>query len=99
MLPMRFLTFLSVPRQLQELSDSVEDIEIPIDQTIQEAIAAAEAKILELQAVVRKGLAKQRYLEYMKMHQNEEEMDEDEKCCVLCKCEFTRVSSSTVILS
>lgn len=69
----------------------MEDVTTENGQTIPETIAALSTKITDLRAVIRRGISKQRYLAYLHDHYDEESLDEDDKCCVLCKCEFAKV--------
>ncbi|KLO16506.1 hypothetical protein SCHPADRAFT_823117 [Schizopora paradoxa] len=76
-------------RQLQEISDSVADVEWigPLENVLVET-AEEEARLV---SDINKSRARQRYLDNLvstKKGTNEE--DEDEKSCILCKCEFTK---------
>ena len=75
-------------RQLQELSDTV--AEATWEGSVTEAIAKAEIERADLDVKINTGRARQRYLEHLAKSQEEGTLDEDEECCILCKCEFTR---------
>lgn len=81
----------SVDRQLQELSDSVVEVETSAGETIQGAALASATLIGGLEQAITRSLSKHRYLAYLKLQQSDEDMDEEDKCCVLCKCEFAKV--------
>ncbi|GJE89122.1 hypothetical protein PsYK624_052160 [Phanerochaete sordida] len=75
-------------RQLQEVSDTVADIEW--EGQIAEAIERNVYETEELDVNVNTGKARQRYLEHLAKSQGEGTMDSDEESCILCKCEFER---------
>ncbi|KII84144.1 hypothetical protein PLICRDRAFT_179819 [Plicaturopsis crispa FD-325 SS-3] len=76
-------------RQLQEISDSVS--EVTWETTVTEAIQMCTAEEDELAAKINTNKARQRYLENLARHQTEEgEVDEDDECCILCRCDFVR---------
>lgn len=80
--------FCSYFRQLQELSDTV--AEATWEGPVVEAITRVENERAELDVKINTGRARQRYLEHLAKSQEEGTMDEDDECCILCKCEFTR---------
>ena len=56
-----------------------------------EAIAKVQAERAGLEIKIATGRAKQRYLDNMASTQEEgASSGEDEDCCILCKCEFSR---------
>ncbi|KAJ3508855.1 hypothetical protein NLJ89_g5529 [Agrocybe chaxingu] len=77
-------------RQLQEISDSVGEIEWG-DRTIPEALQAYEDEKTELGAKIKTSLARQRYLNNLSEKgvgaANE---DENDQTCILCRCDFAR---------
>lgn len=75
-------------RQLQELSDTV--AEALWEGSAIDGIAKAEAEKKELEVKINTGRARQRYLEYLAKAQVDGNAEDDEDCCILCKCEFTR---------
>ncbi|KAK1231675.1 hypothetical protein PQX77_005198 [Marasmius sp. AFHP31] len=72
-------------RQLQEISDSVAEVEY--EGTREEALEETRKEIADLENKVKTNHARQRYLENLA---SREEEDEDENCCILCRCEFER---------
>ncbi|KAH8114834.1 SNF2 family N-terminal domain-containing protein [Phellopilus nigrolimitatus] len=72
-------------RQLQEISDTVRDIEW--DGSLAESLEETNAEENEINTSINKHRARQRYLE--NLAENDDEGEED-NCCILCKCEFTR---------
>lgn len=87
----RFNLYKSVSRyfrQLQELSDTVTEAEW--EGSLFEATAKAEQERGELDVKINAGKARQRYLDHLAKAQGNGALDEDEECCILCKCEFTR---------
>lgn len=73
-------------RQLQELSDSVAD---PTwEGKLEEALKQGHEEEKNLEIKINESRARQRYLSHMTKAQDEE--DEDEGVCILCRCEFTR---------
>ena len=78
-------------RNLQELSDSVEDATTDANSTLREALETSGAKIAQIQTGIQRGLAKQRYLSHLSDQYNDGFIDEESKCCILCKCDFSKV--------
>ncbi|KAF5381839.1 hypothetical protein D9757_008356 [Collybiopsis confluens] len=75
-------------RQLQEISDSVAEVEFEGPRS--DAQASSEQEIKDLDAKLVATRAHQRYLDHLVKSNEDDEMDEDEKCCILCRCEFER---------
>ncbi|CAA7263986.1 unnamed protein product [Cyclocybe aegerita] len=77
-------------RQLQEISDSVGEIEWG-DRTIPEALQAYEDEKTELEAKIKMSRARQRYLDNLSEKgvgaANE---DENDQTCILCRYDFAR---------
>lgn len=77
-------------RQLQEISDSVADVEWE-EETVGDAIAACAAQTAELAAKINTDRARHRYLENLVDKDNVVDYDdEDQASCILCRCDFTR---------
>ncbi|KAL6308831.1 SNF2 family N-terminal domain-containing protein [Sparassis latifolia] len=75
-------------RQLQEISDTV--AEANWNGSVAVAIAVARGEQAALEAKINTGRARHRYLQYLAQSQEEGNVDEDQRACVLCRCEFTR---------
>ncbi|KIK58778.1 hypothetical protein GYMLUDRAFT_45086 [Collybiopsis luxurians FD-317 M1] len=75
-------------RQLQEISDSVAEVEF--EGTRQDAQDGSEKEMKDLDAKIIAKRAHQRYLDHLVKTNEDDKMDEDEKCCILCRCEFER---------
>ncbi|THH28194.1 hypothetical protein EUX98_g5996 [Antrodiella citrinella] len=75
-------------RQLQELSDTVTEVER--EGSLSDALAKAEKERDELDVNINAGRARQRYLDHLAKAQGDGTTNEDEDSCILCKCEFTR---------
>ncbi|KAJ3518518.1 hypothetical protein NM688_g9427 [Phlebia brevispora] len=75
-------------RQLQEISDTVAEVEW--EGSLQSAMANNDTERAELDAKINTGHARQRYLEYLASAQADGSLDVEEESCVLCKCDFTR---------
>jgi Protein involved in mRNA turnover and stability len=75
-------------RQLQEISDSV--AEVTWETTIAEAIQECKAEQNDLAGKINTNRARQRYLNHLSMHKDDQTMNEDEETCILCQCEFKR---------
>lgn len=86
--PLERLLFI---RNLQELSDSVEDVVIDVNTTLHEALEVSRMKMAQVQAATQRGLAKQRYLRHLSNQYGGDALDEESKYCVLCKCDFSKV--------
>lgn len=75
-------------RQLQEVSDTVADIEW--EGHVSEAIQQNEEETNKLDVKINTGRARQRYLDHLAKSQDEGTLDSEEESCILCKCEFKR---------
>lgn len=77
-------------KQLQEISDTVADIEMP--KPIDEMLQDLRVEETEFDTKVTANRARQRYLDHLSKVRDAdpEERDEDEECCILCRCEFIR---------
>ena len=73
-------------RQLQAINDSVAPIELG-DQTIDEALTLCIEEHSAAEKVVNTRQARQRYLNSIF---RADEEDDEERSCVLCKCEFEK---------
>ena len=60
------------------------------ENSVDEALANITREQADLQKKIDTGRARQRYLEHLSQSHNEEEVKEEERCCVLCRCEFVR---------
>jgi E3 ubiquitin-protein ligase SHPRH len=74
-------------RQLQEISDSVTEVEWEGD--ILAAIETCKAQQADMDTMINTARARMRYLEHL-VTDKSTIMDEDENSCVLCKCDFKR---------
>ena len=72
-------------RQLQEISDSVAEIDLK-DLSLEEALADNEDQTIKLSDSVRTTAARQRYLQYIA--KKADNMDEEDKECGICNCDF-----------
>ncbi|CCM02285.1 uncharacterized protein FIBRA_04372 [Fibroporia radiculosa] len=75
-------------RQLQEISDTV--AEAAWEGDVADAIVNIHTENRDLETKINTNRARQRYLDYLAKSQEEGTVDEDERCCVLCRSEFTR---------
>lgn len=75
-------------RQLQEISDSV--AEVVWDTTVNDAIDETNAEQRELDVKINTGRARQRYLTHLTKNKADGNTEEEEECCILCRCEFVR---------
>ncbi|PVF98205.1 hypothetical protein CPB86DRAFT_825898 [Serendipita vermifera] len=75
-------------RQLQALNDSVASAEWE-EKTLFEAIENCKRDYEAAEAIVAARLARQRYLNSIGNPGNEED-EEDQRTCILCKCEFDK---------
>ncbi|KAJ3979483.1 SNF2 family N-terminal domain-containing protein [Lentinula detonsa] len=75
-------------RQLQEISDSVAEVEF--EGSRQDALDETESETKNLEAKIIATRAHQRYLDHLVKSNEEDELDEDGKCCILCRCDFER---------
>ncbi|TRM60097.1 hypothetical protein BD626DRAFT_572197 [Schizophyllum amplum] len=74
-------------RQLQEISDSVGAVEW--EGMLDDALTSTDNELVQLDARINTNVARQRYLEHLGK-KGEEDEDEDEEACILCRCEFVR---------
>ncbi|KAF7289508.1 SNF2 family helicase [Mycena chlorophos] len=77
-------------RQLQEISDAVADV--TFETTLAEALIAEQTQQRDLAAKISTQRARQRYLEHLTKHKHtmDDDSDDEENACILCKCSFTR---------
>ncbi|KXN90818.1 hypothetical protein AN958_03472 [Leucoagaricus sp. SymC.cos] len=75
-------------RQLQEISDSV--VQVEWEGSIEDAISEEAEKHRALDVKIRAGKSKQRYLSNLVQNKGRMDEDDDEDTCTLCKCEFVR---------
>ena len=75
-------------RQLQELSDTV--VEGTWETTLEEAIQNCKAEQADLDGKINTSRARRRYLDHLAKNQEQGMEDEDDGCCILCRCDFTR---------
>ncbi|KAI0789257.1 SNF2 family N-terminal domain-containing protein [Abortiporus biennis] len=75
-------------RQLQELSDTVMEAEWEGD--LVDALQRMQDTSEELTVKINTGRARHRYMEHLTKVQGDGGAAEDDDCCILCKCEFTR---------
>lgn len=75
-------------RQLQEISDSVVDIEL--EKPLAESLQDTEAEAADYLGKIHTSRARQRYLDHLAERDKGAGSDEDEDCCILCRCEFKR---------
>lgn len=64
-------------------------VDVVWDGAIREAMDACEAEYRMLDNKIVAGHARQRYLEHLAKNEDGS-MDEDDKMCILCRCEFVR---------
>ncbi|KAF8963293.1 SNF2 family N-terminal domain-containing protein [Flammula alnicola] len=75
-------------RQLQEISDSVAEVEWE-EESVMAAIRVCVTEKANVEAKMNTTRARYRYLDNLSQNQNSDFL-EDEKDCVLCRCEFAR---------
>jgi len=75
-------------RQLQEISDTVAEVEW--EGSVVEALLQSTLEKNDLDAEINKSRARQRYLDNLTQNKNDGIRDEDEESCILCRCEFVR---------
>ncbi|KAF5343905.1 hypothetical protein D9758_012130 [Tetrapyrgos nigripes] len=75
-------------RQLQEISDTVAEAEF--EGTREEALVRAQTLQNEYEAKLNTSRARQRYLDHLAKTQRGDLDDDEENCCILCRCEFER---------
>ena len=76
-------------RQLQEISDSVTDAEWE-EATVAMALQASLTERTILETKMNTTQAQQRYLDNLVNNHDELDRDEDDRTCILCRCQFTR---------
>jgi len=74
-------------RQLQEISDTV--TEVVWDGTVFLAMEECETERRELENSINTSRARQRYLDHLAKNKDSIS-DEEDKCCILCSCDFKR---------
>lgn len=75
-------------RQLQEISDSVAEVEW--HGGLEDALTGSIAEGVALDTVIKTNRARQRYLENLAKNRDEGGTKEDEETCILCRCDFIR---------
>ncbi|KAF7356798.1 SNF2 family helicase [Mycena venus] len=75
-------------RQLQEISDAVADVEF--ENTAAQALLECAQAQQKLATDINNNRAKQRFLDNLAKDKSSGEEDEDEKTCILCRCDFIR---------
>lgn len=74
-------------RQLQEISDSVADVDWEESSLICSQ-RACQAEMTELEQKMNTARARLRYLE--NLSRNKDDNDDKDQICILCRCEFVR---------
>ncbi|KAI0830062.1 SNF2 family N-terminal domain-containing protein [Trametes gibbosa] len=75
-------------RQLQEISDTVAEADWEGD--VQDATKDLWDQQAALETKINTARARQRYMDNLSKSHEEGTIDEDEKTCILCKCDFIR---------
>ncbi|KAI0702634.1 SNF2 family N-terminal domain-containing protein [Earliella scabrosa] len=75
-------------RQLQEISDTVAEAEW--DGSLADTMADIRQQQTDLDTKIKAARARQRYMDNLSKSHEEGTMDEDDKTCILCKCDFIR---------
>ncbi|KAI1790830.1 SNF2 family N-terminal domain-containing protein, partial [Ganoderma leucocontextum] len=75
-------------RQLQEISDTVAEAEI--ETTLLDTMGELRRQQTQLDTKINAARARQRYMDNLSKSHEEGTMDEDDKTCILCKCDFIR---------
>ncbi|PIL26140.1 hypothetical protein GSI_11895 [Ganoderma sinense ZZ0214-1] len=75
-------------RQLQEISDTV--AEAQIETTLLDTMGELRRQQAQLDTKINAARARQRYMDNLSKSHEEGTMDEDDKTCILCKCDFMR---------
>ncbi|KAI8992837.1 SNF2 family N-terminal domain-containing protein [Trametes punicea] len=75
-------------RQLQEISDTV--AEATWEGDMRDAIKELREQQAVLETKINTARARQRYMDNLSKSHEEGTMDEDDRTCMLCKCEFIR---------
>ena len=60
------------------------------EDTVDIALARIAREQADMQKKIDTGHARQRYLGHLAQSRNEDVIEEEEQCCVLCRCEFVR---------
>lgn len=74
-------------RQLQEISDSVAEVEV--EGTVEDALEECNAQKAELEATINTYRARHRFLEFITKAKDDGTNEED-RTCILCRCDFVR---------
>ncbi|KAI0706718.1 SNF2 family N-terminal domain-containing protein [Cerioporus squamosus] len=75
-------------RQLQEISDTVAEAEW--EGSLADALQELRQQQANLETKINAARARQRYMDNLSKSHEEGTLDEDDKTCILCKCEFVR---------
>ncbi|KAI0350953.1 hypothetical protein OH77DRAFT_1411940 [Trametes cingulata] len=75
-------------RQLQEISDTVAEAEWEGD--VRGAINESRQQQVVLETKINAARARQRYMDNLSKSHEEGTLDEDDRTCILCKCDFIR---------
>ncbi|KAG6844323.1 hypothetical protein H0H87_007807 [Tephrocybe sp. NHM501043] len=75
-------------RQLQEISDTVAEVEW--EGTVLDALLEATAEKDDLDTEINKSRARHRYLDNLAKKKGEGLLDDEDDSCILCRCEFVR---------
>ena len=75
-------------RQLQEISDTVAEVEWT--GTLADAITANGNALSSFETKINTARARQRYMDNLSKLHEEGTLDEDDRSCILCKCDFIR---------
>ncbi|RDX45998.1 hypothetical protein OH76DRAFT_1407336 [Lentinus brumalis] len=75
-------------RQLQEISDTVAEAEW--EGTLADALHNLRQQQAELETKINAARARLRYMDNLSKSHEEGSLDEDDKTCILCKCDFVR---------
>ncbi|KDR77994.1 hypothetical protein GALMADRAFT_244962 [Galerina marginata CBS 339.88] len=76
-------------RQLQEISDSVAEVEWE-ESSAAAAIQVCQTEKNQLDAKINTTRARQRYLDNLAQNQDDGVVEEEDKTCILCRCDFAR---------
>lgn len=75
-------------RQLQEISDTVAEAEW--DGSLEDTMQDMRQQIADSETKINAARARQRYMDNLSKSHEEGTLDEDDKTCILCKCDFIR---------
>ncbi|KAG6852711.1 hypothetical protein C0991_009638 [Blastosporella zonata] len=75
-------------RQLQEISDTVAEVEW--EGSVVDALLEATTEKDELDTEINKSRARHRYLDNLAKKKGDGLLDEEDESCILCRCEFIR---------